>query len=229
MLIAHRGRLLVVTVPALPATSREHLVRLLFTEYIQHESAAVALDSELNVYFSETLEDAAPPHGRLAQITDVRTLHEGSVYAPLHGWQCDEAVITALRELITNSLNGVAEDVPREVYPLADGIGAAVIVGYDEHGTPHPLLWVRADLSSGLRADLWGYCAALATGSDCVDVEPDENGIYYLGTQRSAVTGPGLALLAAITVQRLGRRPEDCAFPLLSSPAQAEVPSPTAA
>lgn len=229
VLIAHRGRLLTVTVPALPATSREHLIRLLFTQYIQHEWAAIVLDSELNMHVSDTLENAAPPHGRLAHITDVRTLHDGSVYAPLHGWQCDEAVITALRELITNSLNGVAEDVPHKAYPLPAGIGAAVAVGYDEHGAPRPLVWVRADLPSGLRADLWGYCAALATGTDCVDVEPDENGIYYVGTQRSAVTGPGLALLAAITVQRLGRHPEDCAFPLLSSPAQAEVPPPTAA
>ncbi|MEU4616594.1 hypothetical protein [Streptomyces umbrinus] len=114
LLIAHRGRLLIVTVPGLPDKSRERLVRLLFTEYIRHGWAAIVLDSELNVSFSETLEDAPrpgeedPPDGRLARITDVRTLYDGSVYAPLHGWRHDEDVIAALRDLITDSLNGVA-------------------------------------------------------------------------------------------------------------------------
>ncbi|MEU4616595.1 hypothetical protein [Streptomyces umbrinus] len=94
---------------------------------------------------------------------------------------------------------------------------------------PRPMVWVRADLPSELRADLWGYCAALVVGINRVDVEPDENGIYYVGTERSAVSGPGLALLAAVIVQRLGRRPGDCAFPLLSSLDQAEVVPPAAA
>jgi hypothetical protein len=51
--------------------------------------------------------------------------------------------------------------------------------------------------------------------------EPDENGIFYVGMERSPVTGPGVPLLAAVLVQRMGRRPEDCDFPLLTPPAQA--------
>ncbi|MFF7566678.1 hypothetical protein ACFZB4_42835 [Streptomyces pseudovenezuelae] len=226
LLIAHRGRLLVVTVPGLPDKSRERLLRLLFTEYIKHGWAAIVLDSELNVSFSETLArpgEEDPRDGRLSRITDVRNLYDGSVYAPLHGWRRDEDVIAALRDMITDELNGVAEDIPAEAYPLPDGVGAAVSIGYDKHGAPRPLVWVRADLPSGLRTDLWGYCAALVVGIDRVDVEPDENGIYYVGAERNAVTGPGLALLAAVTVQRLGRRPGDCAFPLLSSLDQAEA------
>ncbi|MDQ1024768.1 hypothetical protein QF035_002350 [Streptomyces umbrinus] len=238
LLIAHRDRLLVVTVPGLPDKSREHLVRLLLTEYIRHGWAAITLDSQQNARFGESLEDEArpieaykgdPPDARVKRITDVRNLYDGSVYAPLHGWRSDEEAIAALRELITDALDGVAEDIPEGAYPLPDAIGAAVTIGYDEHGKPHPLVWVRADLPSGLRADLWGYCTALAVGFHHVDVEPDENGIYYVGTERSPVIGPGTALLAAVTLQRLGRRPEDCAFPLFSSPDQAEMAPPLAA
>ncbi|MEU1456869.1 hypothetical protein [Streptomyces avermitilis] len=238
LLVAHRGQLLIVTIPGLSHESKERLIRMLFTQYIRHGWAAVTLDSELNVRFSKSLEEEARPDevskaeplaARLARITDVRNLYDGSAYAPLHGWRDDEEVITALRELITETLDGVAEDVPDEVYPLHDSVGAAVTIGYDEHGEPHPLVWVRADLPSGLRADLWGYCAALAVSFDRVDVEPDENGVYYVGTERSPVTGPGLPLLAAVTLQRLGRRPENCAFPLFPSSHQAEAVPPLAA
>jgi len=238
MLISHRGRLLVATLPGLSGKSKKHLIRLLLTEYIKNGWSAVTLDAKLNVNFSESLEDethpgeadkSEPPDARLTQITDVRSLYDGSDYAPLHGWRDDEEVITALRELITNALNGTAEDIPDEAYPLPEDLGAAVTIGYDEQGEPHPLVWVRTDLSSGLRADLWGYCAALAVGFDDMDEEPDKDGIYYVGTKRSPVTGPGLPLLAAVTLQRLGRRPEDCAFPILSPPDQAETESPLAA
>ncbi|MFI5677303.1 hypothetical protein [Streptomyces cellulosae] len=51
-----------------------------------------------------------------------------------------------------------------------------------------------------------------------MDAEPDENGIFHVGMERSLVPGPGLALLAAVTGQRMGRRPEDCSFPLLAPP-----------
>lgn len=153
---------------------------------------------------------------RPKQTKDVRDLYEGSAYAPLHGWRSDEEVIAALRTLITDALAGTAEDMPEEVYPLPEDVGAAVAIGYDEQGILHPLVWVRTDIPSGLRADLWGYCAALSASLDRVDVEPDENGIFHVRMERSPVTGPGVALLAAVTVQRLGRRPEDCAFPLLT-------------
>ncbi|MEU1185808.1 hypothetical protein ABZ464_51020 [Streptomyces sp. NPDC005820] len=159
----------------------------------------------------------------------MRELYDGTDYGPLHGWRGDEEVIAAVRTLITDALDGTAEDVPEEAYPLPEGVGAAVTMGYDEQGAPHPLVWVRTDIPSGLRADLWGYCAALSVSFDRVDVEPDADGIYYVGMERSPVTGPGVALLAALTLQRMGRRPDDCAFPLLVPPAEEEAATPLAA
>ncbi len=237
-LIALRGQIAVFTAPGLSEETKKHCIRRLFSEYISHGWAAITVDSEEGVTFAETfLEEVdpeecsavEPPEVRPKQIEDVRDLYEGSTYEPLHGWRSDEEVIAALRTLITDALAGTAEDIPEEAYPLPDGVGAAVTIGYDDQGAPHPLVWVRTDIPSGLRADLWGYCAALSVSFDRVDIEPDEDGIFYVGMERSPVSGPGLALLAAVTIQRLGRRPEDCAFPLLSSPAQAEEALPLAA
>ncbi|MGW3102838.1 hypothetical protein [Streptomyces sp. NPDC001100] len=237
-LIALRGQIVVVTVPGLSVEEKKHRIRLLFSEYISHGWAAITVNAEEGVTFAETFleevdpEDCPavePPEVRPKKIEDVRDLYEGSAYEPLHGWLSDEEVIDALRTLITDALDGTAEDIPEEAYPLPDGVGAAVTIGYDDQGAPHPLVWVRADIPSGLRADLWGYCAALSASLDRVDAEPDENGIFYVGMERSPVSGPGVALLAAVTVQRLGRRPEDCAFPLLPSPAQVEEALPLAA
>ncbi|MCX5287049.1 MULTISPECIES: hypothetical protein [unclassified Streptomyces] len=247
-LIALRGRIAVITVPGLSEEVKKQRIRRLFCEHISHGCAAITVDSEDGVTFVETfleevdpaetflgeadLKDGPaddPPDVRPKQTKDVRDLYEGSAYAPLHGWRSDEEVIAALRTLITDALAGTAEDMPEEVYPLPEDVGAAVAIGYDEQGILHPLVWVRTDIPSGLRADLWGYCAALSASLDRVDVEPDENGIFHVRMERSPVTGPGVALLAAVTVQRLGRRPEDCAFPLLTPPAQAEAAPPLAA
>ncbi|WP_244792887.1 hypothetical protein [Streptomyces sp. BJ20] len=247
-LIALRGRIALITVPGLSEKAREHYIRRLFCEHISHGWAAITVDSEDGVTFAETfLEEVDPaetflgegdpkdgpaddpPDVRPKQTTDVHDLYEGSAYAPLHGWRSDEEVIAALRTLVTDALAGTAEDMPEEVYPLPEGVGATVAIGYDDEGELHPLVWVRTDIPSGLRADLWGYCAALSVSLDRVDVEPDENGIFYVGMERSQVTGPGIALLAAVTVQRMGRRPEDCAFPLLAPPTQAEEAPPLAA
>ncbi|HEX5534757.1 MAG TPA: hypothetical protein VFX33_13535 [Actinomycetales bacterium] len=243
-LIVFRGRIAVITVPGLSEKAREHCIRRLFCEHISHGWAAVTVDSEDGVTFVETfLEEVDPAETFLGEVDpgddppdecpkrmkDVRDLYEGSAYAPLHGWRSDEEVIAALRMLITDALAGTAEDIPEEVYPLPDSVGAAVTIGYDDQGAPHPLVWVRTDIPSGLRADLWGYCVALSVSLDRVDTERDENGIYYVGMERSPVTGPGVALLAAAMVQRMGRRPEDCAFPLLAPPARAEEAPPLAA
>lgn len=237
-LIALRGRILVITVPGLSEEAKKHRIRRLFAEHIGHGWAAITVDSEEEVTFAETFleevdpEDVPavdPPEVRTKQSKEVRELYEGSAYAPLHGWRSDEESIAALRTLITDALAGTAEDMPEEVYPLPDGVGAMVAIGYDDQGVLHPLVWVRTDIPSGLRADLWGYCAALSASLDRVDAEPDENGIFYVGMERSPVTGPGVALLAAVIAQRMGRRPEDCAFPLLAPPAQAEEAPPLAA
>ncbi|MCI4142257.1 hypothetical protein [Streptomyces sp. MMS20-AI2-20] len=243
-LIALRGRIAVITVPGLSEKVKEQRIRRLFCEHIRHGWAAITVDSEDRVTFVETfLEEVDPAETSLGELDpgddppsappkrmkDVRDLYEGSAYAPLHGWRSDEEVIAALRTLINDALAGTAEDMPEEVYPLPDGVGAAVTIGYDDQGAPHPLVWVRTDIPSGLRADLWGYCVALSISFGRADTESDENGIYYVGMERSPVTGPGVALLAAVTVQRMGRRPEDCAFPLLVPPAQAEEALPLAA
>ncbi|MGK3106124.1 hypothetical protein [Streptomyces sp. WAC05858] len=237
-LIALRGRIMVITVPGLSEEAKKLRIRRLFSAHISHGWAAITVDSEGKVSFVETFLEEADPEDSSAddppemcskQNTDVRDLYAGSAYAPMHGWRNDEEVIEALRTLITDALIGHAEDMPEEVYPLPDGVGASVAIGYDEQGAPHPLVWVRTDIPSGLRADLWGYCAALSINLDRADVEPDENGIFYVGMERSPVTGPGVALLAAVTVQRMGRRPEDCAFPLLTPPAQAEEAPPLVA
>ncbi|MER6534548.1 hypothetical protein ABT215_12205 [Streptomyces sp900105755] len=230
-LIVRCGLIVVITVPGLSDKAKERLVRRLFSEYIQHDWSAITMDSKGGITYVETgLEGIAPedcsavdPPVRPKRSQNVRELYQGTAYEALHGWRGDDEVIAALRTLITDALNGTAEDVPEEAYPLPESVGAAVAIGYDEQGAPHPLVWVRTDISSGLRADLWGYCAALCVSLDRLDVEPDENGIYYVGMERSPVTGPGVALLAAVTLQRMGRRPEDCAFPLLAPPAAEEA------
>ncbi|OKI46613.1 hypothetical protein A6A29_27685 [Streptomyces sp. TSRI0281] len=63
-----------------------------------------------------------------------------------------------------------------------------------------------------------GFCLALAAGAEYQDREPDGNGLFYVGTDAGPVGGPGAALLGALMVQRLGRRPGDCAFRLLDPP-----------
>ncbi|MFM9613502.1 hypothetical protein [Streptomyces niveiscabiei] len=61
MLISHRGRLFVATLPGQSGKSKKHLIRLLLTEYIKNGWSAVTLDARLNVEFSESLEDETHP------------------------------------------------------------------------------------------------------------------------------------------------------------------------
>lgn len=56
---------------------------------------------------------------------------------------------------------------------------------------------------------------ALAAWPDTVATEADEDGICYIGMDRSPVTGRGTALLASLMIQRMGRRPGDCVFPFI--------------
>ncbi|MFI2239440.1 hypothetical protein [Streptomyces chrestomyceticus] len=229
---------MVITLPGLSEETKKCYIRRLLSEYLSHGWAAITVDFTGEATFAESLapeagpEDtptADPPKARPMRSVDVRDLYKGSVYEPLHGWRSDEEVIAALRTLITDALAGTAEDIPQEAYPLPARVGAVVTMGYDAQGAPHPLIWVRTDIPSGLRADLWGYCASLAVNYEHLDNEPDKDGIFYVGMERSPVNGPGVALLAAVIVQRMGRHPEDCAFPLLAPPARTEEAQPLAA
>ncbi|MEU7031661.1 hypothetical protein AB0A60_33805 [Streptomyces sp. NPDC046275] len=157
---------------------------------------------------------------------DIRTLYAGSQWEPMDGWRGDEVAIDSLRSFVGETLGGVAEDFPEEAYPLPGGVGAIIAFGYDAMGKCCPLVWVDARLSSGLRADLWGFCIAQIAEGDVAEREADAEGILYIGKRRRPVRGPGPALLAALTVQRFGRRPGDCDFPLLSGPEREADPTP---
>lgn len=149
-------------------------------------------------------------------VADVSALYEGSSSDPMNGWRSDEETITALRSLITESLGGMAEDVPEDAPPMPEGAGAAVAFGYNEAGDRRPLVFMRTDIPIDLRADLWGFCAGVAASPERVADEADESGIIYVGMERTPVTGPGLGLLGALMTQRMGCRPGDCAFSFLT-------------
>ncbi|WTW98262.1 hypothetical protein OG216_35165 [Streptomycetaceae bacterium NBC_01309] len=185
--------------PEAQPKQREHLIRAMLAEALFGDS-----------------HEPAPEAGR--EDFDVLKRFPDNKFAPMHGWRSDEEVIQALKELIVEALNGVAEDMPPDARP-ADAVGAAVTFGVDASGTSRPFVWVRSDLPSPLRADLWGFCMALAARTE-TDIEPDEDGIWYVGVQRSPVTGPGVALLGAVVAQRFGRRPDDCAFPVTGNIAE---------
>ncbi|GLW58784.1 hypothetical protein Kpho01_67950 [Kitasatospora phosalacinea] len=172
--------------------------------------------------------DGAVVDAERRTVPDIASLYEGSDWAPMHGWCTDEEVIGALKALIVDHLHGLAEDLPEDASEWPEGIGATVAFGYKD-GERCPLVFVDPNLPSGLRADLWGFCVALASGGDLGGAEPNEDGIFFVGTQRSPVTGPGVGLLAALTLQRVGRRPGDCGFQLGSEPAMSSEQLPDAA
>ncbi|MFF9503464.1 hypothetical protein [Streptomyces sp. NPDC014656] len=185
----------------LPPTERNRLVRdLLFS------------------YLAEVV-GSGRPRSRFRAI-DIRALYAGTYGEPMDGWRDDEEVIASLRSFVSEPLGGVAEDIPESAYPLPDEVGAVIAFGYDRAGRRCPLAWVDSRLPSGLRADLWGFNVALIAEGDVSESQADAEGILYIGRRRRPVRGPGPALLAALTVQRLGRRPQDCDFPLLSPPSQ---------
>ncbi|MFB8080657.1 hypothetical protein [Streptomyces sp. NPDC056013] len=153
---------------------------------------------------------------------DIRALYAGSQWEPMDGWRENEEVIADLRSLVGERLGGVAEDIPEGAYPLPGEVGATIAFGYDEAGKRCPLAFVDSRLPSGLRADLWGFNVALIADGEASERKSDAEGILYVGRRRRPVRGPGSALLAALTVQRFGRRPQDCDFPLLGRPVQEE-------
>ncbi|MEW1696445.1 hypothetical protein [Streptomyces sp. NPDC091278] len=185
----------------LPPVERNRLVRDLLFSYL---AEAVGSDRRTSRF----------------RATDIRALYAGSHWEPKDGWRDDEEVIAVLRSFVAEPLGGVAEDIPESAYPLPGEVGAVIAFGYDEAGRRCPLAWVDSRLPSGLRADLWGFNVALIAEGDVAESQADAEGILYIGRQRRPVRGPGPALLAALTVQRFGRRPQDCDFPLLSPPAQ---------
>ncbi|MFD5104878.1 hypothetical protein [Streptomyces cinereoruber] len=185
----------------LPPVERDRLVRVLLFSYL-----AEAVDSGMRTSRFRAM--------------DIRALYAGSQWEPMNGWRDDEEVIASLRSFVGEPLGGVAEDIPESAYPLPEEVGAAIAFGYDEAGRRCPLAWVDSRLPAGLRADLWGFNAALIAAGDASENRADAEGILYIGRRRHPVRGPGPALLAALTVQRFGRRPQDCDFLLLSPPTQ---------
>ncbi|MFD4657041.1 hypothetical protein ACFWP2_15605 [Kitasatospora sp. NPDC058444] len=175
-----------------------------------------------------TVADAVA-HADRHTAADIEALYEESRWAPLRGWRTDEEVIDELKAIVVDRHHGLAEELPSDAPALPEGIGAAVAFGYDKDGESRPLVYVDPSLPSGLRADLWGFCVALASGSDLGGAEPNVDGIFFVGTQRSPVIGPGAGLLAALTLQRLGRRPGDCGFQLVSEPVMSSEQLPDAA
>ncbi|WP_438290803.1 hypothetical protein [Streptomyces sp. HUAS TT7] len=135
--------------------------------------------------------------------------YRGGQWAPRDGWQPDREVILAVRSLITDTLGGTAEDILPGEAVLPWDVGAAVAAGVAE-----PWICVRADLPAGLRADLWGFCLALAVTVQEGAPPMGRGGFLYVGQHPRPITRPGTALLAALILQRLGRRSGDTAFPV---------------
>lgn len=135
---------------------------------------------------------------------DVLPLYEAGNWAPKDGWRSDDEVWENLKKFTADHLKGVVEYIPEDMYPLPDGLGAVVAAGYDSDGMAHPLVFLRGDLPAGLRVDLLGFSIALAIGAYRGGREPDENGIFYVGTDAGPVGGPGVALLGSSDGPALG-------------------------
>ncbi|ORT59293.1 hypothetical protein [Streptomyces sp. CB03238] len=216
------GRLCVLVRPGLSERQLSVGIRSLLARYIHRPAPLLLLWPEPDgqgvvVKEPDDVSDMAledPPD----VTAEVLHLYGDGNWAPKDGWRSDDEVLKELLKLADIYLKGVVEDIPEEMYPLPDGLGAVAAAGYDSEGLAHPLVFIRGDLPVGLRVDLLGFCLALAVGAEYADREPDENGLFYVGTEAGPVCGPGAALLGALMVQRLGRRPGDCAFRLLDPP-----------
>ncbi|MEZ0064956.1 hypothetical protein ABIA32_000944 [Streptacidiphilus sp. MAP12-20] len=136
-----------------------------------------------------------------------------AVRRPIAGWRGDTTVILGVRALLTDVLGGVAEDLlPGEV-DLPDHMGAVVACSWRWH-PPKPYVYVRADQPTDLRADLWGFAAALAS-SVCEGRLPlGEEDFLFIGNRRVPGAGSGTALLGSAVLRRLGRRNAVCDFPV---------------
>ncbi|MFE9426181.1 hypothetical protein ACFYNO_24835 [Kitasatospora sp. NPDC006697] len=143
--------------------------------------------------------------------------------APMAGWQPDRTVILAVRALLTDILEGFAEDILPGECDLPDGIGAVVTCDRPG-GVMRPVVYVRADQPTGLRADLWGFCTALAVLACEGRFSLPAGECLFIGNERSPVRRVGAALLGALILQWLGRKPGDCDFPIYTWAGQAGTP-----
>ncbi|MFC9846260.1 hypothetical protein ACFWFF_29240 [Streptomyces sp. NPDC060223] len=136
---------------------------------------------------------------------------QGPQWEPRSGWRSDREVILALREVITDHLGGEAGDILPSDGPVPDGLGAVATAPY-RNGVPRPCAFVRADLPTDVRADLWGFTTVLAVAMADGLVAPGTDGLLLVGCERRPVTGRGWGLAGSLIVQRLGRRPGDGDF-----------------
>lgn len=221
------GRLCILVRPRLSDTRVAIAIRSLLAHYIHRPYPVLAFwpESDGRGVRVEEVDDlpASMPADPPEVTADVLDLYGDGNWAPMDGWRCDAEVLAKLKEIAALHLKGVVEDIPEDMYPLPEGLGAVVAAGYDNEGTAHPLVFLRGDLPTGLLVDLLGFCLASVAGAEYGNWEPDENGLIFVGTEAGPVRGPGAALLGALMVQRLGRRPGNCAFTLLDPP---EGPAP---
>ncbi|WP_405733861.1 hypothetical protein OG885_20925 [Streptomyces sp. NBC_00028] len=216
------GRLCVLLRPGLSEQETAVAIRSLLGRYIHRPASLLTLWPDTGgqgVVVKEPDDASDWGQGDPPEVpADVLPLYEAGNWAPKDGWRSNDEVWENLKQFTADHLKGVVEYIPEDMYPLPDGLGAVVAAGYDGEGMAHPLVFLRGDLPAGLRVDLLGFSIALAVGADRGGREPDENGIFYVGTDAGPVGGPGVALLGALMVQRLGRRPGDCDFRLLDPP-----------
>lgn len=151
---------------------------------------------------------------------DISALYGAGPWAPINGWRTDNEVIAALQDLMSEVGVSEGREVPPQECPFPEAVGVALAFGVDAAGENRSFVFVRADLPSALRADLWGFALAVASGAPCPDMEPDADGIVYVGSERHLVKRRGAGLLAALMLQRLGRRPGHCGFRCISPPAR---------
>ncbi|AJC53651.1 hypothetical protein [Streptomyces sp. 769] len=135
----------------------------------------------------------------------------------------DQDVILRIREVLTDHLGGIAEDILPGDGAVPEPIAGAVTTGY-KHGAWRPCVFLRADLTTTLRADLWGFCTALALQLLDGQAHGCGAGIVGVGRERRPVKGYGTGLLGALIVRRFGRRPAACDFPIFVWPATESSP-----
>jgi len=133
-------------------------------------------------------------------------------------------VIIALQSLIEDKLGGFAYDLMPDEFDTSLPVGGlAGLTSGQPGGEPRPCVFVRADIPSDLRVDLWGFCTALAVCACEGTVRLDDAGLTLVGLERRPVTRQGPALLGAILMRRLGRDPGDCDFPVYLEPGEVSV------
>ncbi|WP_267246604.1 hypothetical protein [Streptomyces sp. PR69] len=211
--------------PGLSNRQIEIAIRSLLAHYIHRPASVLGLWPEPDGQRVTVREVDDAPHELLEDppsvTADIRHLYQDGDWAPWDGWRSDDEVLKVLLEYAAFFLKGVVEGIPEGMYPLPDGLGAVVAVGHDSEGPAHRMVFLRGDLPVALRVDLLGFCFALALRPEYGDREPDEHGVFYVGTEAGPVCGLGTALHGALIIQRMGRRPGDCAFRLLDPPEEA--------